>query len=481
MNSSLSRPSRLPVLFAAGAVCLLAAAGAGWYVHVRTVPMPDITFDGDRIECHLPADRFLSLPYSERVEKLAGQVDEVIRYVRTRTGRHNLVDIASCIHATSNRTLVIQATPDVAQMESFRWNRGFVSNVVYSDNQSKLAAEVVEELIEDTTVTSNPNDLRVRMTGISDTGFYVRDHLVGGAKYYLERAMITHDIAANILSGATSDQERVERLMEFTFVTVSNHFVRKMGGHREYTDFNDVPLELMVRGMGACDRSAWVLTRLMYHAGLPSHVVYLHRAEQEGKTSFHTIAEVRVGNRWQAIDPFNNVIYDKSILDLSRDTEYFKHSFIFLNHTSPHAYTPILKLAELVYQQYRPEQRFTSDIRRAVDQYLADLFQNPFGDPGEHIVVVCDKDDSRSGVSGALGNALLDEGALSPDGVSKIQTVEIPLHQTVSGGEGHAASGQVSGGGGNAGKSEIGQDGSSDARGGKGLFSIGRTLLSGPR
>ena len=333
-----------------------------------------IEFAGDRIVFHTTPEQFLALSYDQRADLISRQVSAVVHYVKALTGAFDIADVVSRPDSRGGAEFRIGMDPNSDLIQIMACNYAFSTNIRCHPNQAAFFRKMLTDLNRATGFDFKLEDFLDRACGFSDTDFMQAD-LSDGAKRYIARAMIIRVISRAIIGdGKHSAREKLERLMDWTFINVSNHFTRVIDGYEEFVDFNDIPLELMLRGMGDCDRSAWVLSRLAHHAGLEGHVVYLHRPGMEGRASFHTIAEIRTDRGWVAVDPFNDLIHEKGVVELSRDTDYFKHSWIFINSSPAQAFLPVMRLAEMICRIYVPDQRLFRDVRQATASYLADCY-----------------------------------------------------------------------------------------------------------
>jgi len=362
-------------------VLSVVAAAASYYVEQNNLiqfrtshRVGDLDMRGARIVFRTTPEEFLSLPYEARAKRIASWVAAVVGWTQSFTGSRDITEVASRLNFEANRTVRIGAPGDYLS-GAFRLNYEFTKDVRYPDSQDRFVRMMVSFINQTDGAHLSYDEYLRKMRGFTDTGF-LRPTLSSGARWYVERAMILRDIARAIPDAAGAPARALlDALTEWTFINVSNHFERALPGRPEFTDYNDLPLELMIRGMGSCDRSAWVLSKLAYHAGLESNIVYLHKPGMEGKGSFHTIAEVRAPDgRWRAVDPFNNIIYDKSVIELARDTDYFRNSWIFPNHATPSAFLPVMKIAEDICRFYVPDQRLFFDVGRTVTTFVEEHF-----------------------------------------------------------------------------------------------------------
>ncbi len=347
-----------------------------------TVSMPppgfdartQLQFDGDRITVRMPPAEFLALPYAERAQIISRQISAVVDYVSARTGMSDIVNIVCRLDNPAPGVIQIRNDFDPACEDILKLNYSFSTNVRTSAVQERFIHTMISSLSADTSGHLDENEYIQKMHGFSDTGF-MRRFLSDEAVQYIELAMTVRDIARAAIGGRNrSSREKIEALMDWVFVNVSNHFVRQAPGFEDFADYNDRPLGYMLRGMGDCDRSAWVLCRLADRAGMSAHVVYLHKPGEENRASWHTVTEIRTDRGWQAVDPFNNIIYDKSVLQLSREGDYFKRSWIFPNHVPPLAYLPVMKIADMICRSYIADLELFVDVKKTVYAYLSDEY-----------------------------------------------------------------------------------------------------------
>lgn len=335
--------------------------------------LPDIEFQGRRILFHMPSEKFLALSYEDRVELLSDQIARVVDYVKTFTGNENIVDIVSCIRPTGPRTLSITTSKDREREKMLNDNFTFCNHVNETVGQQKIIRAAVELLNKgDSSPDFDLETYKKKLSGFSDTDFF-NLRLSRGSKGYIQRAMIDRDIVLNVVGDMhRPDAEKIGALLDWVFVNVSNHFERNLGRDK-FNDYNDIPLELMLRGYGACDRSALVLDRLAWHAGLDAHIVYLYRS-MSADDSFHTVSEVKVDGFWKVVDPFNNLIYDQSALELSRRHDDFKNCQVMLNDQGAAAFLPIMCLADVLCRMHIPDQKLFHGIDQAIEAFVNDNY-----------------------------------------------------------------------------------------------------------
>jgi len=115
---------------------------------------------------------------------------------------------------------------------------------------------------------------------------------------YLRRCHFMQRIADRLVEGCMTDQEKAERLLEWVFLHVA---------FLEPDVVNVGAVDVLMRGFGVCDRSAWVLSLLCERAGLDSVIVLLGEPEIAGATeakirSSHTLCGIRASDRWLLCD-----------------------------------------------------------------------------------------------------------------------------------------------------------------------------------
>jgi tetratricopeptide (TPR) repeat protein len=126
---------------------------------------------------------------------------------------------------------------------------------------------------------------------------------------YLAGRLRLRAIARAAIRDAGTPAERAERL--FALVVREVAPVIPDGLHER-------PLDVLVRGYGACDQAAWALVALAEQAGLPGAIVYLRTAP--GAESHHSLAALRVDGAWRLYDPFSALrIPDIGLAEAIRD------------------------------------------------------------------------------------------------------------------------------------------------------------------
>ncbi|MFH1738845.1 MAG: transglutaminase domain-containing protein [bacterium] len=115
---------------------------------------------------------------------------------------------------------------------------------------------------------------------------------------YIRRCHFLQRIADRVTSGSSSELEKTERLLDWVFRHIAFF---------EPDVINIGALDILLRGYGVCDRSAWVLALLCQRAGLPATVVLLGRPTVTGRDlaefdSTHTLCQVLVSGQWLLCD-----------------------------------------------------------------------------------------------------------------------------------------------------------------------------------
>jgi TolA-binding protein len=106
-------------------------------------------------------------------------------------------------------------------------------------------------------------------------------------------------LADRLTSGASSDAERAVRLFDFVHGQVN-----VVGA----PVVDDNPWNDLVRGIGWCDQQSWDLATLLSKQGIHARFAMLRTASG---VSPHTVAEVKLGERWALFDPLNGLYYRK--------------------------------------------------------------------------------------------------------------------------------------------------------------------------
>ena len=127
---------------------------------------------------------------------------------------------------------------------------------------------------------------RLDAATINDTNFSIED------SRYIRRCYFLQRITDQVVSGCRDDEEKVERLLDWVFRHIAFY---------EPEAVEVSPMDILLRGYGVCDRSAWVLALLCERAGLPVSIVLLGKPVTE-EFSSHTLCQVLVSGRWLLCD-----------------------------------------------------------------------------------------------------------------------------------------------------------------------------------
>lgn len=106
-------------------------------------------------------------------------------------------------------------------------------------------------------------------------------------------------LADRITAGAKTDEERAIRLFEFVHLQVNVVGAQVV---------DDNPWNDLVRGIGWCDQQSWDLATLLSKQNVHARFAMLRKADG---VSPHTVAEVRLGERWVLFDQLNGLYYHK--------------------------------------------------------------------------------------------------------------------------------------------------------------------------
>lgn len=127
--------------------------------------------------------------------------------------------------------------------------------------------------------------------------------------------LLFREISGRVVQAKTTDSERVAALVAWTHENVRPNYAAS--GDLVQGNFYDIAR----RGFGYCDQVAHVFLTLAHYAGYEGRMLQLRR--EDGR-SRHSLAEVRVGDRWILVDPWLGVVlHDDSghpvtITDLER-------------------------------------------------------------------------------------------------------------------------------------------------------------------
>ncbi|HOL47805.1 MAG TPA: transglutaminase domain-containing protein [bacterium] len=323
-----------------------------------------IEFDNNIIKIKITQKEFEQKSYNEKVEILSQTSNQIINYVSNYFNSNDIVFIISSLKEDKNNQIIITKQPDKRIEKILNSNILFATDLKQSIFHNKLIKNIVDNLNKQFGYKYEFDKIAENTEGFTDTQVY-NVHLNEYRKKYIIRALMYHDIAKSIIGqNLKSDEEKIMELFDWVYINIS-----KNSEILYNYDFNDLPLYLMIRGAGACDRSAWVLCTLAYHLGFDAHLIYLYK-NLEDTESFHTVAEIKVNNKWYVFDPYNYKIYKESIYQLSKKDKNFKYSMIFFNSLESRSLLPIMKLVEIIAETILDNQKFSFDIFNSIYSYI---------------------------------------------------------------------------------------------------------------
>jgi len=137
-----------------------------------------------------------------------------------------------------------------------------------------------------------------------------------------------------ITRGCKNEREKILTLFDWVYRNIGIAIPKK--------DYTGLPLDIMQRGYGSCDRSASVLATLAEQSGYHANIFYLRDPNID--TSPHTVAIVFLEDKWVVFDTYsgvyfqtgngkgllglNDIVNDPSIThDIARYKEYWSKCF----------------------------------------------------------------------------------------------------------------------------------------------------------
>jgi hypothetical protein len=111
--------------------------------------------------------------------------------------------------------------------------------------------------------------------------------------------LLLRDVAHRVTNGVEGDTARLTALVEWTHENVRPQYaspVRVVG---------DNVYSIVRRGFGYCDQDAHVFATLATLAGSEARLLFLY---DERGSSPHTVAQVRIGDRWIVADPWWGIV-----------------------------------------------------------------------------------------------------------------------------------------------------------------------------
>ena len=122
-----------------------------------------------------------------------------------------------------------------------------------------------------------------------------RRSLIVRAHDALQGFLLLRQVVRRLISGVDGDTARLKALVEWTHENVRPQYASP---HRLVRD--DM-FSVLRRGFGYCDQSAHVFATLATFAGYQARLLFVYDARGD---SPHTVAQVRLGNRWVVADPW---------------------------------------------------------------------------------------------------------------------------------------------------------------------------------
>ena len=119
---------------------------------------------------------------------------------------------------------------------------------------------------------------------------------------YIQRCIKYNETAINIIRGRKAEQERILALFDWVYRNIS---IATPG-----EDYPALPLDLMLRGYGCCDRSAWIFATLAEQIGYHSNIFYLR--DPETMVSPHTVALILMNDKWVVFDTYTGIYFRKN-------------------------------------------------------------------------------------------------------------------------------------------------------------------------
>ena len=189
---------------------------------------------------------------------------------------------------------------------------------------------------------------------ISDSDFSVGGYKSITPEVFLKGRHIVKDLAKNITRNDTTDLEKAQSLVKWTFL----HVRSQSAGPN--TVIQDDFLGILRRGWGFCDQKAHIYATLATQVGIPSRQLQLFKVNYE---SPHTLSESYINGKWIVIDSWRGFIpLDKSGNPVTKEElassdliEYFKgmQSKDFLNAKiyKTYPYTSNLNIVRKIFDR----------------------------------------------------------------------------------------------------------------------------------
>lgn len=118
---------------------------------------------------------------------------------------------------------------------------------------------------------------------------------------YIWRCLKYKEACAHIIRERKSEREKLLALFDWTYRNVAIAIPKE--------DYAALPLDIMLRGYGYCDRSAWVFATLADQAGYRAGIFYLR--DPDTLVSPHTVAIIFLEEKWVVFDTYSGIHFKK--------------------------------------------------------------------------------------------------------------------------------------------------------------------------
>lgn len=205
---------------------------------------------------------------------------------------------------------------------------------------------------------------------------------------YLRRAELYHALASRLTLQADSPEEKLDALFDWT---VRNIQSAPIASHPELPAW---PAQVMLRGYGACDRSAWVFVSLARQLGFPAYLVVLW--DPQADTSPHALAGVLHRGKLLLFDTFygvrmelpaggqaglNDVVDDPQVLSSLRETlpdyrvrrTHFQNAIVTIA-PEPEALTSRMRFLQSALSHLAPPPQVSADLNDELSRLAEALY-----------------------------------------------------------------------------------------------------------
>lgn len=126
-----------------------------------------------------------------------------------------------------------------------------------------------------------------------------RESLLSESYAFVKGTLFLRKVSARLVRGKASDEERIAALLVWTHENVRPGYAAPDRVER------DGVYDIVRRGFGSCDQSAHVFATLAHYAGYEVRLALLRK---RNGVSPHTVAEMRLADRWIMVDPWLGVM-----------------------------------------------------------------------------------------------------------------------------------------------------------------------------